>query len=81
MSDESVTAADTVISGVGAVPNTRLAEAAGLWVDNGIVVDQHLATTDPDIFAAGVLFRDVVQFYSGLVDLVVGARHHSGSDH
>ena len=39
--------------GVGAVPNTSLAEAAGLVLDNGIVVDEHLRTSDPDIYAAG----------------------------
>ena len=45
--------ADIVIIGIGAVPNTELAEASGLAVGNGIVVDRHLATSDPDIFAAG----------------------------
>ncbi|KDN21881.1 NAD(P)/FAD-dependent oxidoreductase [Amycolatopsis rifamycinica] len=45
--------ADAVLVGIGAVPNTALAEAAGLTVDNGIRVDAHLRTSDPDIFAAG----------------------------
>lgn len=45
--------ADLVVVGVGALPNTALAEAAGLAVDNGITVDEHLRTSDPDIFAAG----------------------------
>jgi NADPH-dependent 2,4-dienoyl-CoA reductase/sulfur reductase-like enzyme len=45
--------ADIVIVGIGAVPNTRLAEDAGLEVDNGVLVDQALCTTDPEIFAAG----------------------------
>ncbi|MCK1744856.1 FAD-dependent oxidoreductase [Bradyrhizobium sp. 139] len=45
--------ADLVVVGIGAVPNTELARAAGLTVDNGIVVDETLATPDPDIFAAG----------------------------
>jgi 3-phenylpropionate/trans-cinnamate dioxygenase ferredoxin reductase subunit len=44
---------DTVIAGVGALPNTRLAQDAGLDVDNGIVVDQNFRTSDPDIHAAG----------------------------
>jgi len=44
---------DLVIAGVGAVPNTALAEAAGLVVDNGITVDEHLCSSDPDIYAAG----------------------------
>ncbi|MFD5247117.1 NAD(P)/FAD-dependent oxidoreductase [Amycolatopsis sp. NPDC058340] len=45
--------ADAVLVGIGAVPNTALAEAAGLTVDNGVRVDAHLRTEDPDIFAAG----------------------------
>ena len=45
--------ADVVIVGVGITPNTELAEAAGLTIDNGIVVNEHLRSSDPDIFAAG----------------------------
>ncbi len=45
--------ADTVVVGVGVAPNTALAEAAGLHVDNGIVTDERLRTSDPDIHAAG----------------------------
>ncbi|GAA2629873.1 NAD(P)/FAD-dependent oxidoreductase [Streptomyces vastus] len=44
---------DTVVAGVGAVPETALAEKAGLAVENGVRVDARLATSDPDIFAAG----------------------------
>lgn len=45
--------ADVVIIGVGIVPNIELAEDAGLACDNGIVVDERCATSDPNIFAAG----------------------------
>ncbi|MBK5569172.1 FAD-dependent oxidoreductase [Ensifer sp. SSB1] len=45
--------ADFLIVGIGASPNTELAEAAGLIVDNGIAVDATLRTSDRDIFAAG----------------------------
>ncbi len=45
--------ADLVVIGVGILPNTELANAAGLDVDNGIVVDDHCLTSDPDIYAAG----------------------------
>ena len=45
--------ADLVIVGVGVVPNTELASAAGLSVDNGIVIDDQARTSDPDIVAAG----------------------------
>ena len=50
--DEEIPA-DLVIVGVGIVPNAELALAAGLEVDNGIVVDEHLQTSAPAIFAAG----------------------------
>lgn len=45
--------ADLVIVGIGIVPNVELAEAAGLACDNGIVVDDHCQTSNPDIYAAG----------------------------
>lgn len=44
---------DFVVVGVGIIPNTELAEAAGLTVENGIVVDACTRTSDPDICAAG----------------------------
>jgi 3-phenylpropionate/trans-cinnamate dioxygenase ferredoxin reductase subunit len=53
LSDETKIEADMIIVGIGAVPRTELAAAAGLKIDNGIVVDEHLRTSDPDIFAAG----------------------------
>jgi 3-phenylpropionate/trans-cinnamate dioxygenase ferredoxin reductase component len=42
-----------VVLGVGVAPETRLAEAAGLRVDGGILVDEQLRTSHPDVFAAG----------------------------
>jgi 3-phenylpropionate/trans-cinnamate dioxygenase ferredoxin reductase subunit len=45
--------ADVVVVGIGAIPDTALAEAAGLTVDNGIVTDSGFHTSDADIFAAG----------------------------
>ena len=50
--------ADLVVVGIGAKPDVRLAEAAGLAVDDGIVVDEYCRTSDPVIFAAG----DAVRF-------------------
>jgi len=44
---------DAVVVGIGLVPNVALAQAAGLAVDNGIVVDDQGRTSDPDVFAAG----------------------------
>jgi 3-phenylpropionate/trans-cinnamate dioxygenase ferredoxin reductase subunit len=45
--------ADLVIVGVGIVPNSELAESAGLVTDNGIVVDDLCRTDDPAIYAIG----------------------------
>ena len=45
--------ADLVVIGVGILPNTELATEAGLDVDNGIVVDDHCRTADPDVYAVG----------------------------
>lgn len=53
LTDGRKIAADLIIMGVGIVPNVELAEAAGLSVDNGILVDENGVTSDPDIYAAG----------------------------
>ncbi len=45
--------ADIVIVGIGVEPNVELAAAAGLVVDNGILIDSHARTSDPNIVAAG----------------------------
>ena len=45
--------ADFVVIGVGVQPNTGIASAAGLDVDDGIVVDDHCRTNDPAIYAVG----------------------------
>ncbi len=45
--------ADLVVVGVGAIPSTELAAAAGLTIDNGIQVDASLRSSDERIFAAG----------------------------
>jgi 3-phenylpropionate/trans-cinnamate dioxygenase ferredoxin reductase subunit len=50
---DEVLDADTVVLAVGVSPNTELATDAGLAVDNGIVVDEQLRTSDPRILAAG----------------------------
>ncbi len=44
---------DFVVVGVGLIPGVELAEAAGLAVDNGIVVDSHCRTSDPAVYAVG----------------------------
>jgi len=56
---------DALVVGIGAQPNTRLAAEAGLVVDNGIAVNDHLCTSDPDIFAAGDCCSFPVAAYGG----------------
>lgn len=45
--------ADLAIVGIGIIPNVELAQAAGIACDNGILVDEHCTTSDPNIYAAG----------------------------
>jgi 3-phenylpropionate/trans-cinnamate dioxygenase ferredoxin reductase component len=53
LADGTELPADAVVMGVGARPRTELAEAAGLEVDNGVLVDGSLRASDPAIFAVG----------------------------
>jgi len=53
LEDGSSVPADAVVVGVGISPATELAEVAGLAVDNGVLVDAALRTSDPDVHAAG----------------------------
>jgi 3-phenylpropionate/trans-cinnamate dioxygenase ferredoxin reductase subunit len=53
LADETEVKCDTLIIGIGAVPETKLAEVSGLHLENGIAVNEQLITSDPDIFAAG----------------------------
>ncbi len=50
---EQLEGADLVVVGIGVQPETELARAAGLAVDNGVLVDETLRTSDPQIFAVG----------------------------
>jgi 3-phenylpropionate/trans-cinnamate dioxygenase ferredoxin reductase subunit len=52
-----------VLVGVGVAPRTALAEAAGLAVDNGILVDANLQTSAPDVYAAGDVANHDHPFY------------------
>jgi NADPH-dependent 2,4-dienoyl-CoA reductase/sulfur reductase-like enzyme len=49
--------ADWALAGVGLIPDTGIAEAAGLRIDNGVSVNRFLQTSDPNIYAAGDLAR------------------------
>lgn len=64
--------ADLVVVGVGLAPNTDLATAAGLSVDNGIVVNARLETSAPDVYAAG----DVARFYAPVFERHLRVEHY-----
>jgi 3-phenylpropionate/trans-cinnamate dioxygenase ferredoxin reductase subunit len=53
LDDGSHVTADLVVVGIGVEPNDKLARAAGLAVDNGVLVDAQLRTSDPHVFAVG----------------------------
>ena len=53
LADGAVLDADVVVVGVGVTPNVELARAAGLAVDDGVLVDASLRTSDPDVCAVG----------------------------
>ena len=61
--DGSAVAATVIVAGIGVMPETALAEAAGLAVDDGVLVDEYGATSDPLVFAAG----DVTRHYHPLL--------------
>jgi 3-phenylpropionate/trans-cinnamate dioxygenase ferredoxin reductase subunit len=63
--------ADAVLVGVGATPNTGLAEQAGLTVDNGIIVDAALRSSNPDVYAAG----DVARAFHPLLQTHIRVEH------
>lgn len=65
LEDGAVIAADLAIIGIGAAPNAELAERAGLVIENGIRVDEHLRTNDPSIFAAGDCCSFPLAIYDG----------------
>jgi 3-phenylpropionate/trans-cinnamate dioxygenase ferredoxin reductase subunit len=77
LSDGSRIAADVAIVGVGITPNTQLASAAGLTVDNGIRVDAQLRSSDPDIFAAG----DVASAFHPRLGQHIRVEHWSNALH
>ncbi len=77
LGDGTHVAADVVIVGIGITPNVALASGAGLRVDNGIVTDAALRTSDPDIFAAG----DVANAFHPLFGKHVRVEHWANARH
>jgi NADPH-dependent 2,4-dienoyl-CoA reductase/sulfur reductase-like enzyme len=66
---------DGVVAGIGIRPNLELAQQAGLQVENGIVVDEHLLTSAPDIYAAG----DVANFFHAALGKRVRVEHEDNA--
>ena len=53
LADGTIEPADVVVAGIGVTPRVHLADAAGLAVDDGVVVDEHLESSVPGVYAAG----------------------------
>lgn len=75
-SSEREIAVDGVVGGIGIQPNVGLAQAAGLNVENGIVVDEFLRTSHPDIYAAG----DVAAFYNPALGKRIRVEHEDNAN-
>lgn len=69
--DGETVPADLVLIGVGAVPDTALAEFAGIELLNGILVDAALRTSAPDVYAAG----DVANAYHPVISRHLRSEH------
>lgn len=67
--NSAIVAADLVLVGIGVQPNDEIASAAGLPVENGVLVDAHLVTADPAISAIGDCAAHPNAFGDGLVRL------------
>jgi NADPH-dependent 2,4-dienoyl-CoA reductase/sulfur reductase-like enzyme len=67
---------DSVVAGIGIEPNVELAQAAGLKVENGIVVDDFLRTSHPDIYAAG----DAASFYNPALGKRIRVEHEDNAN-
>lgn len=68
--------ADGVVAGLGIQPSTELAKMAGLALDDGIVVDELLRTSNPDIYAAG----DVANFHSAALGERMRVEHEDNAN-
>jgi NADPH-dependent 2,4-dienoyl-CoA reductase/sulfur reductase-like enzyme len=67
---------DVIVAGLGIQPNVELAEQAGLRVENGIVVDEMLRTSAPDIYAAG----DVANFFNPALGIRMRVEHEDNAN-
>lgn len=67
--------ADAVVAGIGIQPNIELAKSAGLDVGDGIIVNELLQTSHPDIYAAG----DVANFRNPTLDARIRVEHENNA--
>ncbi|MDR7401981.1 MAG: FAD-dependent oxidoreductase [Armatimonadota bacterium] len=67
---------DGVVAGIGIQPNDQLAAATTLRTDDGIVVDDYLRTSDPDIYAAG----DVARFFAPALGSRIRVEHEDNAN-
>ena len=77
LEDGSEIASETVVVGVGIMPNVTLAEDAGIDVDDGVLVDRHLRSSDPDVYAAG----DVANAYHPVLERRIRVEHWANAVH
>jgi 3-phenylpropionate/trans-cinnamate dioxygenase ferredoxin reductase component len=63
LQDGTVVAADLIVIGVGVIPNTELASAAGIRCEDGIAVDEFGATSAADVYGAGDAVRYPDEFF------------------
>jgi NADPH-dependent 2,4-dienoyl-CoA reductase/sulfur reductase-like enzyme len=66
---------DCIVAGIGILPDIDLAEATGLKIDNGIVVDEYLRSSQEEIYAAG----DVASFYSPTLGIRMRVEHEDNT--
>jgi 3-phenylpropionate/trans-cinnamate dioxygenase ferredoxin reductase subunit len=68
--------ADGVVAGIGLLPNLELAKRAGLQTGRGILVDEYLLTSQPDIYAAG----DVAEFFNPALGQRIRVEHEDNAN-
>lgn len=71
LTDGRTLPADVVVVGVGVRPDTDWLDGSGLAVDDGVVVDEHLVASVPDVYAVG----DVARWYDTRLGRQVRAEH------
>jgi len=77
LQDGSTISTDMVIAGVGISPNVSLAQEAGIEVDNGVLVDEHLQSSHSDVFAAG----DVANAFNRKLNRHVRVEHWANAEY